>query len=77
MSYREVYTSERIMENLAEENVRKAETRRLARELRAGHQSWISRQACCLGQRLARFLIATGQKLNQATLPPAELAEVK
>ena len=77
MSYRDVYTSERIMENLAEENVQKAEARRLARELRAGHQGWFTRQFCCLGQRLAHLMIAAGQRLDRMTLPPAGAAEFK
>jgi hypothetical protein len=77
MSYKEVYTSERVMEGLAEENVQKAEARRLAREVSTGHQSWISRVACQLGQRVAHILIEAGQKLDQATLPPAEPVEVE
>ena len=76
MSYADVYTSERIMQNLAAENVHKAEARRLARELRAGRQGWFTRQTCCLGQRLAHLVIAAGQKLDQMTLPPAGPVEV-
>ena len=52
-------------------------TRRLARELRAGRPRWFTRQICCLGQRLAHFVIAAGQKLDQMTLPPAEPAKAQ
>jgi hypothetical protein len=72
MSYKDVYIAEQTMENNVQENAQKAEARRLARELNASHQSWLSRATCCLGQRLAHWLIETGQKLDRATLPPAE-----
>jgi hypothetical protein len=60
------------MDNNVRENVQQAQAWRLARKLNAGHQSWLSRTSCCLGQRFAHWLIAIGQKLDQATLPPAK-----
>ncbi|MGD2039379.1 MAG: hypothetical protein PVH11_01045 [Anaerolineae bacterium] len=72
MSYWDVYYAEKEMDNNVRENVQQAQSWRLARKLNGGHQNWLSRATCCLGQRLAHWLIDFGRKLDQATLPPAE-----
>ena len=72
MSYNDVYIAERIMENQVQQNVQEADTRRLIRELKTKRRGWFLRTTCCLGQRLAHWMIGLGQKLEQATLPPGQ-----
>jgi hypothetical protein len=64
--------SKAIMHTRLEEAQHKQELAKQLTEAGIDQRGWLARQSCCLGQRFAHWLVAIGQKLDQATLPPAK-----
>ena len=69
MSDTNFYLEERLMDLRVQEERHQADLRRLQREARGAHQSWLPHQSCWLLCQLGRLFVSMGVRLLHAGLP--------
>jgi hypothetical protein len=63
------FFAERLAEQRIQEELHQAKLRRLAREARRDQPGWVSRQRRRLLCQMGKFLMASGTRLLEASLP--------
>ena len=66
MSDTDFDSTERLMYQRVEEELRQAELRRLAREAGGTHQGWLRERTFMVLDQLGSLLVSMGQRLKQA-----------